>query len=349
MASCSIVLATWPAWKNALICHVGLGLLVSAPVGVLLYLLPKSARKPVGIVSALVTSVAAPLAVKYEYYIDKDTTSWMIPFLLSSFGFVSFFKSIGAAYGLYPEGADRDLQTWLLWYVSFPEPVFKEGKPVPLVPYLDGVLEQGCVLLWKIIELATVLSILMNYGEDNPLPDLLSSMISLYWIYSFASGCLEIGATIVVLQGYKSAPVFDNPLVKSRSYRECWGSRWNKPVQTLLKRTVYIPARKVGQSATVASLLVFVASGILHEYNFFVHNYRSYAPGHAILFFMYLVVLMLVEERYLHRFKDGIPTIIISLLLQLPVLPLFSWLFVSSWLESGMLKGVSEMVPYMKC
>jgi hypothetical protein len=344
-----MVMASWPAWKNALIFHLGIGLLVSAPMGVLLYLLPQRVRKPVGIVSALVTSVAAPLAVKYEYYIDNDTTSWMIPLLLSTFGFVSFFKSIGAAYGLYPEGADRNLQTWLLWYVSFPEPVFKEGKPVPVVPYLDGVLEQGSILFWKLLEIATVLSILMNYDEENPLPDLLNSMVSLYWIYTFASGCEEIGATIVVLQGYKSAPVFDNPLVKSRSYRECWGTRWNKPIQTLLKRTVYIPARKVGYSATVASLLVFAASGILHEYMFFVHNYRSYAPGHAMLFFMYVVVLMLVEERYLDRFKDGVPTIIVSLVLQLPVLPLFSWLFIKSYFESGMLKGVSELVPYLKC
>jgi hypothetical protein len=345
-----MVLASWPAWKNALICHIGLGMLVSAPMGVLLYLLPKSARKPVGIVSALVTSAAAPLAVRYEYYMDKNTTSWMIPFLFSTFGFVSFFKSIGAAYGLYPEGADRDLQTWILWYVSFPEPVFQEGKPVPLVPYLDGILEQGGVLLWKLLEITTVLSILMNYHEqENPLPDLLSSMVSLYWLYTFASGCLEIGAAIVMLQGYKSAPVFDNPLIKSRSYRECWGTRWNKPVQTLLKRTVYIPARKVGQSAMVASLLVFAASGMLHEYNFFVHNYDAYVPGHAMMFFMYVGVLMLVEERYLHPFKDGVPTIILSLVLQLPVLPLFSWLFISSYFESGMLKGVSEMVPYLKC
>ena len=174
--------------------------------------------------------------------------------------------------------------------MSFPEPVFQEGKPVPLIPYVDGILEQGSVLSWKLLEITTVLSILMNYdGEDNPplLENLLHSMVSLYWIYTFASGCLEVGAAIVILQGYKAASVFDNPLVESRSYRECWGTRWNKPVQTLLKRTVYIPARKVGQSAKVASLLVFAASGAMHEYTFSIHNYRSYAPGHAMLFFMY--------------------------------------------------------------
>ena len=63
---------------------------------------------------------------------------------------------------------------------------------------------------------------------------------------------------------------------------------------------------------------------------------------------MYVGVLILVEEKYLHRFKDGVPNIIISLMLQLPVLPLFSWLFVGSWLEPGMSQGASELVPYLK-
>jgi hypothetical protein len=282
--------------------------------------------------------------------------SWTLPFLMSTFGFSSFFKNIAFAFELYPLGAKRDLQTWLLWYVSLPEPLFVEGK---LAPLRDGeLLEQVWIFVQRIVALSAVITILTinetPFGPDMTMI-MFNAMVYLWLIYTFASCCLEVGVLLLMLQGYKAEATFDNPLLGSRSYRECWGTRWNKPVQLFLKRTVYIPARKCGIGPFPAALLVFGASGLLHEYNFFIHNNTAYEPGHAMVFFLYVGILMIAEEMVLlysiayGQFKDKAFTIVLSILFQIPVLPIFSRLFVKSWLESGMLESVRLMIPHLQC
>lgn len=94
-----------------------------------------------------------------------------------------------------------------------------------------------------------------------------------------------------------------------------------------LKRTVYVAPRKYGIGPFPAALLVFGGPGLLHEYNFFIHNSTAYEPGHAMLLFLYVGIHMIAEEMLLlysiayGRFKDKVFTIVLSILFQISVLP----------------------------
>jgi hypothetical protein len=339
------------AWKSALGLHVSLLCCVQAPLGVSLYFSPRRIRKPVGVLAALATLGSAPIFVAY-----MKETNWMLPFLMSTFGFSSFFKSTAYAFDQYPPGAKQDLQTWLLWYISLPEPLFIQGKLVPLQH--GELLEQIWIFLRRLLALSATLTILTideNTFWQSAEMIMLNSMVYLWLIYIFVSICMEVGVLLLMLQRYKAEGTFDNPLLGSRSYKECWGTRWNKPVHLFLKRTVYVPARKCGIGPYPAALLVFGASGLVHEYTFFIHNNSAYESGHAMAFFLYVGMLMVVEEMVLlyskayRRFKEKSPTIFLSVLLQIPVLPVFSRLFVKSWLESGMLESVRLLIPHLHC
>ena len=104
-------------------------------------------------------------------------------------------------------------------------------------------------------------------------------------------------------------------------------------------------------------MLTFLAPGLLHEYNFSVHNHVGYRPGHATLFFVLMGMLMLVEAavaewlwaRCSPRVQAALaatPSVIIAFSLQLLVLPVFAPLFFRSWSESGLLDSLKELLPH---
>mmetsp|Transcript_6919 Transcript_6919/g.9769 ORF Transcript_6919/g.9769 Transcript_6919/m.9769 type:complete len:353 (+) Transcript_6919:1-1059(+) len=349
----------------------------------------------------------------------------MTPFLLSTFGFSCFFKTIAVTFDLQPKGIEKqNFETFCTWFMSLPEPEvnIKDGSLINLKQ--GEFLHQVWILLQRIVSLSIILSILLHneypFGTYNDEPghykhdrdwisssltssswsawnwkitDFLNSGLYLWFLYTFASFCLEVGAFLLGVQGYKSGRTFDNPLFGSRTYKECWGVRWNIPVHVMLKRSVYKPClryfknrnqrqqerkqndstrtsdnnksiEKSNDGAMIASLLTFGASGLLHEYNFFIHNHAGYQPGHALLFFYYVGGLMMAEELLLgsptssstpkpksavQQIKDKIPTPVLAILLQIPVLPLFSHLFIRSWIVSGMLQSLAGMIPTIQC
>ena len=59
---------------------------------------------------------------RVENFAPGDEARWVGPFLLSTFGFSAFFKCIIAGFDQFPEGADRNMSTWLAWFVNLPEP-----------------------------------------------------------------------------------------------------------------------------------------------------------------------------------------------------------------------------------
>merc|ERR1712008_515657 len=88
---------------------------------------------------------------------------------------------------------------------------------------------------------------------------------------------------------------FFKPLLQSRSLQECWGQKWNLAVQTLLKRNVYVPCRKVGMGRGWSTVFTFLASGLLHEYTFSTHNAAAYRMGEATIFFIMMGVFVVIE------------------------------------------------------
>jgi hypothetical protein len=67
------------------------------------------------------------------------------------------------------------------------------------------------------------------------------------------------------LSGYQVETVMKNPLFEAKSPTDFWSRRWNLLVHRVLKGGVYKPIRKYN-SATIACIAVFVASGAFHEW-----------------------------------------------------------------------------------
>jgi len=152
-------------------------------------------------------------------------------------------------------------------------------------------------------------------------------------------------------------PGFNNPLLESRSFKETWGTRWNLPVNALLKRTIYIPLRKSGIfNQQFAAALTFFVSGLLHEYNFSMHNHRSsgYQLGEVTVFFL-VMQLLIVGESWIWKQSpewvqiaiSRLPSVVISTFLTLMVSGLAERYFLRSWFESGMVEAIAQLVPHL--
>ena len=273
--SCSLKLPSLRGWSDAFAIHLSLVCLLGAPLALLLHAAPTRHRRPIGVTAACLSAVAVVVAVDHGRRIGY--VRWMGAFLASTSGFGAFFKAMAYAHSAFPPGADANRLTWLLWFTSMPEPLFAaDGRMRPSLP--RELPHRLALLLLKLTTLGIVLSVLLRTPAHIVLPNTpaLNAMSHLWVIYLWAGACLDIGSALVMLSGGTVDPPFRNPLLASRSLRETWGSRWNTPVHVLLKRAVYVPARHRGASPIVASVATFIASGLLHEYNFGVHNAPAY-------------------------------------------------------------------------
>lgn len=313
---------------------------------------------------------------------DNDTVMlWMGRFLLSTVGFSCFFKALAAAHGHYPVGADADPYTWFLWFVCLPEPIFAKGKLRSTTIRKNQVFQRGCDFAIKLVALSCLVSVLQSTPHCTlmdalfPASTTTTTTTSIAWsttwlrtiingfghiwlLYLFAAFCLDFSALgNTVLTGVHMEPGFMNPLLQSRSLTQAWGTRWNKPVQLLLQRSVYTPLRQRGWRRSTAALATFIASGWLHEYNFYVHNAPHYEPGHATLFFVLMGLCMLGEEAAFQRFlprsvqraAGHVPTVIISVLWTLVAAGPFEMYFIKSWMDAGWVHVIGQLLPSISC
>ena len=123
----------------------------------------------------------------------------------------------------------------------------------------------------------------------------------------------------------------------------------------MLKRSVYKPLRGAGLGPLPAQLLVFVSSGLMHEYLFSLHNAAAYRPGAATLFFLLMLTYMLLEAaasaampRTLSRVTMSLPTVLVTNVLVLLTLPCGP-IFMESWLKSGMIPSLGALLPLVRC
>lgn len=408
--SCTFRPPSTDAWLYAVGVHVVTCCVGGAvPVGILLYHAVKSRRlrgddASITIRRFVAVAVGITVAVGVAVYRDALTTNlvvpvpppdpemmWMGRFLLSTFAFSTFFKSLQVAYRWYPTGIGDDggsLYRWLLWFVLLPEPVLSVNR-IPVGGGNDGLVKatrQQTVerirnLVIKMVALGALVSCVG--ASSHPVDTLLlprgplwlwtllpswvltalDGYVHIWILYLWAATCLDISAVaVMVLLGVAVHPGFANPLLASRTLREAWGTRWNVPVQVLLKRTVYAPCRRRHWSVTVSTLLTFAVSGLLHEYNFTLHNGVRYAPRHvgaATAFFLIMGGCMLLEDVLwdrcaptprVQRWIRRLPTPVVSTALTLiwAAYP-FERYFFPSWQEAGLMEVIARLLPTVQC
>lgn len=324
----------------------------------------------VGAIAAASVYIGRPII---ESYAPNTESAFLGSVFASTIGFATFFKSLNVAFGTYPEGADGDLLTWLLWFAMLPEPAFAKGKLSKASR--EEVTTKVREMLLKIIVLFFLLTILMQGSppyfqlrkEDDGISTFewfwaihINGFFHLWLLYAFFSFCLDFSMIMnfALSGGVRMEPAFCNPLLGSRSFKETWGTRWNRPVNLLLKRTVYIPALKSGFcNKVMATVLTFLASGLLHEYNFSIHNHRSYRPGEVTAFFILMGLVMVVESmvwnrcfpKWLQTRINRLPSAATASMLTMMAAGLAERYFLRSWLESGFVPAVAQMLPRMKC
>lgn len=399
---CTIVPPSLHAWAYAIAVHGGCCVFGGIPCGILLYphLLKKNEGNSnsnhtitirsvvgvcVGITAVVVIYIGRPVI---ESYSPNNQITFIGPLFASTFGFTTFFKSLNVATRTYPEGADRDLQTWLWWFIMTPEPTFAKGKTSKV--NRTEVVIKARDFFFKITAVFLLLTVLMrhpppyyqvittktssSFDDNNGILDWLLSthvngFIHLWLLYSFVAFCLDFSTILnyIFSSGVRMEPAFCNPLLRSRSFKETWGTRWNRPVNALLKRTIYIPARKsglFGNNQNRAAVLTFFASGLLHEYNFSIHNHPSislssgYRPGEVTIFFLVMGLLMIGESwvwnRYFPRWlqtaiDDHLPSMMTASILTFMVAGLAERYFLRGWFLSGFVEAVAQMLPYLHC
>jgi alginate O-acetyltransferase complex protein AlgI len=114
-------------------------------------------------------------------------------------------------------------------------------------------------------------------------------------------------------QGADVPALFDRPLL-SRSLREFWGRRWNRPFTEMTAALVHRPlARRSGRTAGLVASFAF--SGVLHELAISVPARAGY--GGPLAYFLLHGLLVALEGRGLRLGRTGT---LAALALPLPLL-----------------------------
>lgn len=128
-----------------------------------------------------------------------------------------------------------------------------------------------------------------------------------------------------------------SPIIEATSPSDFWGRRWNVLVHAVMKRGLYKPIRRRTNSALIASLAVFVASGAFHEW--LVHacflygksyNRNDVRIGSQTAFFVWNFVVVAIEgvllrnERFAN-FGKMVPRWLIPSLIVMTSLPVAHW------------------------
>jgi hypothetical protein len=94
-------------------------------------------------------------------------------------------------------------------------------------------------------------------------PFLLSATVTMFQFYFFATAIADMVGTLALCAGCEIDEIFVKPYLAC-SPADFWSRRWNLYIARFGARYIFFPWRKLG--VVWASLLVFVASGVMHEY-----------------------------------------------------------------------------------
>lgn len=164
----------------------------------------------------------------------------------------------------------------------------------------------------------------------------LDTYFDAWFLYLAFDAAMDLVAgTQTVLTGVRATRPFDAPLTRSRSLREFWSRRWNKPAQRALRRVAYDPIRAGSNPRWVATVATFALSALMHEWVCWIAFLGSgegklpegFVAGAQTAYFLAQAFAVAVEravERRWTAFRDA------SLAVRLPIV--VAWLSVTTTL-----------------
>jgi Membrane bound O-acyl transferase family len=270
-------------------------------------------------------------------------------------------RVLEAMHGKLPEYCHNNRKMLCLYFSSTLLLVFRDGKPVPFTRTM--FLQKLGHFVSVFLQTSLLLSLLLA-NDYQVFPSHSSNL--LYWgnlgnallLASLTSLVLDGGASGLGLltscvTGYALDSFCESPLTQSTSPSDFWGRRWDRPVQSALRRGCYAPLRD-SYSSAVAAFGTFVISGFIHEYVLLTFSYRgqhSYQPRYGLQFIFFLwngVVLIL--ERYWKEWTGGyklpLPQPLQTALVLMTVLPI-GHLFTDEYVRASFYDDTSWGFPIL--
>lgn len=145
------------------------------------------------------------------------------------------------------------------------------------------------------LKLAVIVAVvLINRAVDDITQSTIGFVAwSMIYVYACISGVADALTGMLMLTGLHMSESFEAPML-ARSPSEFWGRRWNRFVTRWAFRNVFIAAggRRTPARAT---MLVFVISGLMHEYLLIAcqHGWSRYAGWTLLFFVLHGVVVVL--------------------------------------------------------
>lgn len=297
-----------------------------------------------------------------------DLRNKSVKFATATVGAMVGFRTIEALFDTSPPTVEANLSTYVAYYsnmVHFEwDPKTLERRKITLKELLAKI---GTVIVHFHVASA-LLSFEMHYFFQ-PFPSVVqldafnfdwelfspAHLANAYLLgvltFYLLSMAFELAALPENLKGYYTQPIFFNPLFTSRSPSEFWGRRWNLMIHRMLKYGAYRPARRY-VSSVGATVVAFVASGLLHDYCWAVIFYppkalRDEATGECLncwqpilfkvsAFFVWNGVVLLLERPLARYFAwtRVLPTPIVSTLVLCTSLPVSHW-YTGDWAVGG--------------
>ena len=179
--------------------------------------------------------------------------------------------------------------------------------------------------MWAAAKTALGVALLWVIARRIPVEQsLLRGWVGLFGlIFLLHFGSFHFLALFWQANGINAAPIMSSP-IRSRTLSEFWGKRWNLGFRQLAHELIFRPLQKRSGPA-VAGLLVFAASGLIHDLVISVPARAGY--GLPTAYFILQGLGVLFERSALIR-RWGLQRELLSRILTLAVtaLPAF-WLF----------------------
>lgn len=307
--------------------------------------------------------VMIPLAVYSPYWLLRalDIQSRVSKMSTGTSAFIVGFRTVEAMYETSPHSVEASLANYVTYYSSLMhfdwDPKTATRRKIPAAE----LLRETGMLIFLFHVLSAVLSLEIYHGF-RPFPsavdslsdfhfntDLLSPghLVNAYILAVLVYLTLSFGFRLTALgeqcKGYRTQPIFHNPLFASRSPSEFWGRKWNLTIHRLLKHGAFLPARHFC-STGAAVLVTFVVSGLIHDYAwtlmFHQDDHNDFAPifWKLTAFFAWNGVIMWLERSAVGSWCGKLtrrwPTLLVSTLVVLTALPVSHW-YSGDWVEGG--------------
>lgn len=296
--------------------------------------------------------------------------SLMSPFILYG------FRVIEAVFGFVPRGAEASFRLYCIYFAAPAELLFDNKTYKPIKVTTKDVIRCTFAVVKYVTCISILCSVLSPRGylpfgateagefyEQILVGDYLNTKhlancfaIAFFFQSALALGFCVLGNSVQLLTGYKVLQAMNNPMLEATSPSDFWGRRWNVLIHLALKRGVYKPVRKYA-SALIASLAVFVASGLFHEW--LVHAifvYKRDSEG-AILgsnsaFFVWNFVVILCERMLsgtegVKSLRKVLPRFMVTFIIIMSSLPFAHW-FGGPYLKGNFFSDYETFVPLVR-